>query len=392
LKSTEDEGVNVQHAERSSSGRLRAVEVDPQTDPRWQAFVAAHPDGLIYHHPAYLECLRREYNQRAINLSCEDGQGNIRGILPLIYTRGLPVNVGGQLTRRRLSSLPRTPAAGPLALDDEAAAALMQAAVERVQREPGTSLEVRMWSTTLDGLPDDVVGRRYRPTYVLELPEHSDELRFGNSRHHGAIKRAVAKGMRLGVHVREAETEGELRAWYHLYLETVRWHAQRHTVIPPRSYRFFKLCWELLRPHGLMRLLLAEQYEEGRSRLLAGCIFLMFGQTVFYAYNGRRTEDLPLRPNDAIHWRAIQDACAEGFRHYDLGEVAEDNPGLARFKSKWSTDTWWLHRYYYPPPRVSTTIAVDTSAGYARTVAEAVWQRVPLKATALVGDWIYSFL
>ena len=37
---------------------MRVVEVDPQTDPRWEAFVAAHPDGLVYHHPAWLQALQ----------------------------------------------------------------------------------------------------------------------------------------------------------------------------------------------------------------------------------------------------------------------------------------------------------------------------------------------
>src|SRR5262249_56274015 len=106
-----------------------------------------------------------------------------------------------------------------------------------------------------------------------------------------------------------AETERDLRAWYGLYVDTMRWH-----VVPPRPYRFFEVAWQLLRPRGLLRLLLAEQHEARQSRLLAGSIFLMFGQTVFYAFNGRRREDLSLEPNDAIQWQAIHDAFRRGFR------------------------------------------------------------------------------
>ena len=95
---------------------------------------------------------------------------------------------------------------------------------------------------------------------MLQLPGRSEELRFGNSRNHSAIKRAVNKAARMGVEVRQAESEDQLRAWYALYLDTMRWHA-----VPPRPYRFFKNCWELLRPHGLMRLLLAEQHEAGHE-------------------------------------------------------------------------------------------------------------------------------
>jgi Acetyltransferase (GNAT) domain len=378
-------------AERPSLRVLRVVEVDPQADPRWEAFVAAHPDGLIYHHPAYLECLHREYDQMPVNLACEDTGGNIRGVLPLLHTRGLPLNIGGPSTRRRLSSLPRTPVAGLLALDHHGAVALMQTAVERCREKPEPRLELRMGSAELNGLLNGVVGMPFRSTYVLELPEHPEELRFGSSRNHGAVKRAVNKAARLGVQIRPAETERDLRRWYQLYLETFRWHAHRHALLPPRSYRFFKLCWEVLQPRGLMRLLLAERHEAGQSRLLAGSLFLMFGRTVFYACNGRRTEDLPLRPNDAIHWQAIHDAWHDGFRFYDLGEVPEDNAGLARFKSKWGAQPRWMYRYYYPtPPTVGPNI--PEAGSYVRTLVKAAWLCLPLRATALLGDRLNSYL
>src|SRR5438094_166073 len=58
-------------------------------------------------------------------------------------------------------------------------------------------------------------------------------------------------------------------------------------------------------------------------------------------------ESISLRPNDAIQWRAIHDACASGYRRFDFGEVMEDDHGLAEFKSKWGTQPLRLYRYYY---------------------------------------------
>jgi hypothetical protein len=229
-----------------------------------------------------------------------------------------------------------------------------------------------------------MVGIPWRLTYVLELPRDPDQIRFGNSRNHARIKWAVNKAAREGVAVRLAETEEELRAWYQLYLETNRWHA-----VPPRPYRLFQACWDLLQPRGLMRLMLAEQREAGQCRLLAGSIFLMFGSTVFYAFNGRRLETLSLRPNDAIHWNAIQDACREGYRYYDFGEVLEDNQGLAEFKGKWGTEARRLYRYYYPTPK---SVPTDESTGFVGRLAGVVWRKLPLRAISLLGDRIYSYL
>ncbi len=139
-----------------------------------------------------------------------------------------------------------------------------------------------------------------------------------------------------------------------------------------------------------MRLLLAKHYEAGCSRLLAGSLFLMFGQTVIYAFAGWRREDLSLRPNDAIHWRAINDACDEGFSYYDFGEVVKDNQGLAEFKSKWGAEPQWLYRYYYPTPR-ELEISILDSDSRARQLMFAAWRRLPIKATALLGNLAHHY-
>src|SRR5690349_23772813 len=113
---------------------LRVVRVDPQADERWEPFVAAHPEGTIYHHPVWLQVLEKIYGYRPASLLCEDTDGRVRGVLPLLETHG-------PITGRGLLSLPRTPTAGPIALDPRASTALLQAAVKRVSAERGTKLQ-----------------------------------------------------------------------------------------------------------------------------------------------------------------------------------------------------------------------------------------------------------
>jgi CelD/BcsL family acetyltransferase involved in cellulose biosynthesis len=137
-----------------------------------------------------------------------------------------------------------------------------------------------------------------------------------------------------------------------------------------------------------MRLLLAEGDTSGGRGILAGSIFLMFGGTVFYAFNGRRREDLALRPNDAIQWSAIQSACADGYRRYDFGPV--DYQGLADFKLKWGAEPRQLFRCSYPAVRPSgkTTGKSDRS----RELVTAAWRRMPLRATEILGRLIFNHL
>ncbi|HEX5414405.1 MAG TPA: GNAT family N-acetyltransferase, partial [Chloroflexota bacterium] len=241
-------------------------------------------------------------------------------------------------------------------------------------------------SPDLVGLAEELTPVSWRPSYVLELPEDPDDLRFGDARGHSRLRRAVNAAARAGVTIRQAETLVDLRAWYGLYLETMRWHC-----LPPRSFRFFQAVWDNLGSRDLMRLLLAERYEAGKPTMLAGSMFLRFGRTVFYAFNGRRREELSRHPNDLIQWQAIHEATSEKFRRYDLGEVPTGNLGLDRFKRKWGATTTQLYRYYYPAPREPVDGSYK-SDGHLRGLVNRCWQALPLAMTVVVGGVVYEYL
>lgn len=362
----------------------RVREIDPTTDVRWDAYVAAHAQGLVYHTSAWLRVLRREYGQRPIGLALENGAGELRGVLPLMATKGLPLGLGGSLAKRRLSSLPRTPVAGPLSDDRDGLSQLMHGAVERTP--PGAQLQLKPAEPSLDGLVDELGGSPWRITYILELPDQPESIRFGNARQHSRVRYGIRKATTQGVVVRRADTIDDVRAWYRLYL-----HTMRHHVVPPRPLRLFEAMWDELRPRGMMRLLMAERGEN----LLAGSILLMLGSTVFYAFNGVVRTAFHLRPNDLLQWQAITDACREGYCRYDLGEVAEHSEGLADFKSKWGTEPQRLWRYSGPAPARAPSQSHAENEGERRPLPQLMrrgWQAVPLEATAAAGRLVYRYL
>jgi CelD/BcsL family acetyltransferase involved in cellulose biosynthesis len=371
----------------ASSPDLSVIETNPRNDPRWESFLLDHPNGSIYHHPAWLEALEREYGQKGHYFICENASGRVLAILPMLQTRGLPFGLGGALAGRRFSSLPRTPVAGPLSIDPRATAALLQEAVQRVNRSPRVRLQLKTQERELDGLVDGVVGAPWRLTYILQLPARSEKpFRISNSHHRAIVKWAINKAERVGVHVRPAETKAELGAWYRLYLDTMR-----RNVVPPRPYRFFVALWELLRPLGLMQLLLAEQESMGQRRIIAGAIFLTLGKTASYSFSGSGLGDASLRPNDLIIWQAINDACKRDCQLFDFGEVPEGNDDLAKFKTKWGAEPVRLHRYYYPSgPDVKSNS--DESRGRLEALARAAWRRLPLWTISWLGDRIYARL
>jgi hypothetical protein len=371
----------------ANSQSLKVTETDPLTDPRWEAFVLEHPNGSIYHHPGWLGALESEYHQETVYLICENAEGQVLSILPMAQTRGLPFGVGGPLGGRRLSSLPRTPIGGPLSNDPSATSALLQETVQRVISNPGVQLQLKTQERELDGLIDGVVSTPWRMSYILELPPNSAApFRISDSNNRSAVKRAINKAEKQGVQVRPAETEAELKAWYWLYLDSMR-----RNVVPPRPYRFFAALWQLLRPKGMMELLIAEHHVMGRRRIIAGSVFLSFRDTVSYAFGGSGFGDISLRPNDVIMWQAINDACRRGFHRFDFGEVPEGDDDLARFKKKWGAEPVRMYRYYYPA-RPEVEASSHESGGNVLSLGKAVWRRMPLRATAWIGDLLYSRL
>lgn len=348
-------------------------------DSRWTDFVANHPDALPYHHPAWFEVLRETFGYAPAALGCIDGTGRLSGVLPLLQKRSL-------LAGLHLSSLPHTPVAGPLANDDGSLRVLLAAAAGLVDGSRARWLQLKVTEPCLDGLTEGFSRDAWADTYVLDLPDDPEQLRFGNSRNHSRILWAVRRSARLGVTVREASSLEDLRRWYHLYSGTMRAHAA-----PPRPFRLFKSMWELLAPRQLFRLLLAERCAGGRTDLLAGSIFLLHGRTIVYAFNGRDRAQLGFRPNDAINWHAITEACGSGFRRYDFGEVTRHNDGLVDFKEKWSAKPVKLYRCYYPAQREIQRGLHDESSAV-RAAAEWVWRRLPLPVTEGAGRWIYGRL
>ena len=347
---------------------LRVIDIDPQTDRRWESLVTKIPTSLI-HHPAWLAVLEEAYGYRPAHLACEDMNGQIVGVLPLFERRGWR-------SGRSFTSL----FACPLSYQNEASMALMQAAVKRAQAQRGVPLRLKAMSNAFDGRLDGMVGVPVYETFLLPLPERADLLRLDSS-----LKRAIKKATKEGVQVRQAENENELKAWYGLYLQTMH-----RLLVFPKPYRFFEVAWKRLRHRGMLRLLLAEHIEAGKRRLIAGFLLLQWGQTVSYISAGWRHEDQALRPNDILHWQAIQDACAGGFNCYDFGDVPLGNLGLARYKSKWGAQANLVYDYSYPAARAETGSEHTQSERPGRRLSTLVKQRLPGSAMGLLSNWFYA--
>jgi hypothetical protein len=114
--------------------------------------------------------------------------------------------------------------------------------------------------------------------------------------------------MRRGIEVSDQFSDADLESYYAIY---VNWCQTKQQ--PSHPYDVFR---ETVRLRANRRLFLAKY----NGVVIAGAtVRFSPGGVMEYAANSSLKEHQPLRPNDLLHWRMIEWACAEGLRTYSLG-------------------------------------------------------------------------
>jgi hypothetical protein len=354
----------------------RAIRIDP-ADPRWDTYVRAHPRWTVYQLGAWAAILGSSYRFQPRYLALEDGDGALRGVLPLLYKKGL-------MSDARLRSLPVFPAGGPLGDSRQDEVALIEAARAAAVADDVQALAVispEDYAGELDGFVADSLP----PRWVVSVGEDPDALRAAWRKTSNNLFRSLKKADKAGFEFRAADGDRDLRRFYRLYLHTMR----KHRTLP-RSLRQLRLTRDLLDP-GEFRLFVVER----DGRLAAGGVFHVFRDTVELIYNGSDDALLDLRPNHALYWAVIRWCAEHGYRAFDFGE-ASPTTSLGRFKSQWA-DPVPNHRYTWragaEPSRAESMAAASYAVeqGGGGLVAR-VWQRTPVQLTRLGAAVAYRYL
>jgi hypothetical protein len=115
--------------------------------------------------------------------------------------------------------------------------------------------------------------------------------------------------MKYGVSVEPAESRDDISAYYSVYVD---WACRRFWQITGEE----QFQEEFFVTRGNRRLLLARHNGE----VIAGVALRFFpGGVIEHAGNSSLLSALHLRPNDLLHWRAVEWACAEGLTKYGIG-------------------------------------------------------------------------
>ncbi len=220
------------------------------------------------------------------------------------------------------------------AIADDAVTALSEA------RPDTTPIAATRWLRELQHLnwrtsPDGQGFAAGQPKFNFHLPlrhddgtpKTEDEVLKGMNQ---LWRRNIKKADKSGVVVTRGG-RADLARFHEIYLET----AERDGFTG-RALSYFENMWDALNAEhdGRMRVYLAEHDGD----LVAATTMVVVGEHAWYSYGASTTAKRDVRGSNAVQWRMIRDALAEGCAVYDLRGITEglaaDDPeiGLIQFK------------------------------------------------------------
>ncbi|MBV9141397.1 MAG: GNAT family N-acetyltransferase [Pseudonocardiales bacterium] len=289
------------------------VRTDPRSDPRWQ-LLALGPRGSVFTSPPWIDAVCATYGFTPVSAIRLDGDGQPRAGLAWV-----PIS---DIRGDRLSSLPFSDRAEPLIDDQLDWKALADEAITAT-----APLTLRCFEDAVpicDPRWDQIAAAAWHGT-----PLHGsvEEIQQRLSQH---ARRNIATSERQGARV-EAHTDRQAVHQFH----------ELHVSLRKRKYRLlaqpielFDHIWDAFARDDAIVTMLARAGDE----LIAGAVFLTWGDVLYYKFGASRQDQLAFRPNDAIFWAGIRWGVQRGARLLDWGLSDLDQPGLIAYKRKWATE------------------------------------------------------
>ena len=329
---------------------------------RIEAFVAGHPDGTLFHRPAWLEAVAHGTGNAAVALLAER-DAEITGYLPLS-------EVHSPIFGRSLASTGFAVGGGLLVAEDVQCDAIFAAVEELARRRSCPSIELRGGT-----LPEDRAG------WTLKSESHCGfvaELAADDEAQLKAIPRKqraeVRKGLGNDLAIEIGNSQIDRDAHYAVYAESVR---NLGTPVFPRS-----LFDAMLDGFGDEADILTVR---DRGIPVASVLSFYHRGAVMPYWGGGTWQARRLRANDRMYFELMLHARRRGCTHFDFGR-SKTGSGAFHFKRNWGFTPEPLTYGSWTAPGAEARDTDPTSARHAAKIA--LWRRLPLPLANRLGPII----
>ena len=330
--------------------------------PAWDAFVSAQPEATFFHRAGWADVIAGAFGHRAHYLMAEQ-DGAITGILPLVEMRTA-------LFGHSLVSAPFCVYGGPIAVDAESRAVLLDAAC-RLQTQTGAhALELRFLQPPAEACPSAGWASRDNLYVTFRKPiAASDTLNMA------AIPRKQRAMVRKGIDAGLVSHAGQdVDVLHHVYAQSVR---NLGTPVFPR--RYFRL---LAAVFGNEMDVVTISKDDAA---VASVLNFYWRDEVLPYYGGGIPAARTCAANDFMYWEVMRRAAAKGCRVFDFGR-SKPGTGSFAFKRHWGFEAAPLTYRYKLRPGSSVPDNNPLNPKYRLFIAG--WKRLPLPVANALGPMI----
>ncbi|HEY2764374.1 MAG TPA: GNAT family N-acetyltransferase [Pseudonocardiaceae bacterium] len=288
------------------------VVADPRTDPRWRQ-LASSPRGSLFTSPPWIDAVCGTYGFDPGCRIVMDEREPVAGLawVPISDIRG-----------DRHVSLPFCDRADP-PVDDAVHWAVLRDGVVG----PHAPFTLRCFDTAVPASDPQLHRVGSAAWHGTALDADTETLHGRLSKH---ARRNIAIAQRNEIRIEAGTGLDAVREFHHLHVQL----RKRKYRLLAQPFELFERIWRAFSGDGAVVTLSAHAGDE----LIAGALFLVWGDTLYYKFGASRPEYLGLRPNDAIFWAGIRWGAQRRLRLLDWGCSDLDQPGLVAYKRKWASE------------------------------------------------------
>jgi len=332
-------------------------------DPRcWDEYVHRTDQASLYHLYAWRRVIEDTFAHSGVYLSAVE-DSRVVGVLPLVEMKS-------RMFGHMLVSIPFFNYGGVCGDTDDIRRSLLDAAIAVARDRKVDFMELRHDDDWDQGLPRKTTKVAMR----RDLPASPDELwKALGSKLRNQVQRPRKEGMTTVI-----GREDQLDAFYDVFAANMR---DLGTPVYPKV--FFRNILETFPD----RTWISTVYS-GKTVVASG--FLAgFKDRLEIPWASALREFNRFSPNMLLYWSVLEFACTRGYRVFDFGR-STPGEGTFKFKEQWGAAPHPLYWYYWLPEGTEMPQVNPKNPKYQAAIA--VWQRLPLAVTRVLGPKIVKYI
>ena len=332
---------------------------DIKDSDRIAIYLNTSDQSSLYHDYLWGEVIWKSFHQKTYYLICEDKDGSIQGILPLVHLKSL-------LFGNILVSMPFFNYGGVITKEETPRDLLIQEAIRIAKEKNCNYLELRQEMPLNNGFS----VKTNKVSMRLCLPKSPEELwkSFPSK-----LRSQIRVPQKAGMSVRIGRME-ELDNFFTVFSINMR-----DLGTPVYPLRFFRNILEGF-PENTRICTVYQENMPVASGFLAG-----WKDKLEIPWASSLRQFNRMSPNMLLYWSCMAFACEQGYAIFDFGRSTVGESTF-RFKEQWGALPVPLYWHFWMPRNKPVPDLTTKNPKY--RIAISLWKRLPLPVTRFLGPRI----